>query len=105
MFEFFINGLVFISFVVALYFLYAYVRERNIKFPWWKWLLCCGWLLGLLLVFAFIGTAVGEGEPGAAMRGGVAFLILLALAGVLVFALCFPGVLPGFRKRAGAGAK
>ena len=105
MFAFLINGLVMLSFVAALYCLHGYVRERKLPFPWWKWLLCAGWLLGLLLVFAFIGTAVGEGDPGAALRGGIAFLAIAALGGVLVFALCFPGALPGTKKAAGAGAE
>lgn len=105
MFEFIINGLVMVSFVAALFYLHAYVRERGLTFSWWKWLLCGGWLLGLFLIFAFIGTAVGEGEPGAALRGGIAFLTLIALTGVLVFALCFPGFLPRLRKNTAAGIK
>ncbi len=105
MLEFIINGLVLVSLVVALYCLHGYVRESNIRFPWWKWVLAAGWFLGMLVVFGFIGTAVGEGEPGAALRGGIAFLILLALAGVAVFAVCFPGALPGGKKNRAEAVK
>lgn len=98
MFEFIINGLVLVSLVAALYCLHGYVKERNLKFSWWKWILAGGWLLGMLVTFAFIGTAIGEGEPNAALRGGIALLILLAFSGLIIFALCFPGILFGFRK-------
>ena len=101
MFEFIINGLVMVSFVVALYCLYGYVKERKFKFSWWKWILCSAWLLGMFLIFAFIGTAVGEGEPGAAMRGGIAFLIIVALSGAAVFAICFPRSLRNSEKSNG----
>lgn len=98
MLEFMINGLVMVSMVVALYCLKGYVQVKGIKFPWWKWLLSCAWLLGMSLVFAFIGTAIGEGEPGAALRGGGIFLAILALAGVCIFTLCFTQVLTRNKK-------
>ena len=100
MFEYMVNGLAMVSYVVALYCLYAYTKERNLTLSWWKWILCAGWLLALLLVFAFIGTAIGEGEPQAALRGGALFLGIVILAGGLGGALCFSGSLPRFHQAA-----
>ena len=98
MFEFIVNGLAMVSYVVALYCLYCYAKEKNLRFSWWKWILCSGWLLALFLLFAFIGTAVGEGEPRAALRGGAIFLAVESLAGAVVGALCFSEALPRFKK-------
>jgi drug/metabolite transporter (DMT)-like permease len=89
MFELIINSMVIVSLLVAIYALFNYLKEKNEKFAWWKWSLSILWLLAVLLIFGFIGTTIGEGEPGAALRGGGVFLVLLAISGVAFFRLLF----------------
>ncbi|WP_035267560.1 hypothetical protein [Desulfitibacter alkalitolerans] len=49
---------------------------------WWNWLLISLWGVFLLFTFAFVGTAYGEGEPRAAMVGGIIFGIMTIVSGV-----------------------
>jgi hypothetical protein len=91
MFEFIINGLVTVSFLAVIGITLFYQREKAQKFAWWKWILLVLWLVGFLIVFGFIGTAIGEDEPGAALRGGGAFLAILAVMTVVFYRLLFGG--------------
>ncbi len=91
MFEFIINGLVLVSLLTVIYALFNYLKEKGEKFAWWKWTLSIFWSIAFLLVFGFIGTTIGEGEPGATLRGGAALLALLVISGVLLYRLFFSG--------------
>ncbi|RJE48531.1 MULTISPECIES: hypothetical protein [unclassified Dehalobacter] len=92
MFGLIINSLVIISLLIAIYALFNYQKEKGEKLAWWKWTLSILWLLTVLIVFAFIGTAIGEGSPQVALRGGITFLVLLAISGVVFFRLFFVGI-------------
>ncbi len=107
MFEFIINGLVLVSLLTAIYALFNYLKEKGVKFAWWKWTLSVFWIIAFLLVFGFIGTTIGEGEPGATLRGGAALLALLVVSGIVLFRLFFGGAKskPGVEQPAGQDVK
>ena len=92
MFEFITNGLIWVTMLLLIYFLCAHLRKKGRKLAWWKWVLFVAWLLFAYISIGFIGTAMGEGEPGAALRGGGAFLVLTLVSGFVLFryilALC-----------------
>jgi len=88
MWIFIINGLVITAIIAAIYFLYLYLKETGRKIAWWKWLLTIFWIIGTFIVIGFIGTAIGEGSPQAALRGGGFFLAIVLVSGILIFRFC-----------------
>lgn len=64
-----------------------WMEDRGTPMPLWKWGLAAGWLLGLGVTIAFVGTSLGENEPRAAGLGGLIFGTILIIAGVVIWRL------------------
>ena len=61
-----------------------WMEDHDIAMPFWKWLLCAGWMLFFGFTIAFVGTSAGENEMNAAVVGGIIFgLILIITAAAL----------------------
>ena len=80
----FIEGILFCVVVLALR---AWARDRSIPLAWWKWLAFGAWVLLAGFSIAFIGTSFGEGEPTAAIRGGLLFGLVSVIAAVALWRL------------------
>ena len=78
----FIEGILFCVTVLALR---AWAMDRAIPLTWWKWLGFGSWVLLAGFTLAFIGTSLGEGEPTAAIRGGLLFGLVSVIVGVAVW--------------------
>ena len=78
----FVEGIIFCVMILALR---AWARERAIPVRWWKWLAFGLWVLLTGFTLAFVGTSVGEGEPTAAIRGGLLFGLVSVIVGVAVW--------------------
>ncbi len=61
-----------------------WTEDRGVAMSPWRWFLVIVWILFAGFTIAFIGTSLGEGEPTAALRGG---LIFGALSVVTFFAI------------------
>ena len=85
----FVEGVLFCVMVLALR---AWARDRTIPLTWWKWLVFAVWVLLAGFTIAFVGTSLGEGEPTAAMRGGLLFGLVSAIVGVAVWRVWLIGV-------------
>ena len=68
-----------------------WAEDHGIPMPPWKWLLFVAWLGLAGFVLAFVGTSLGEGESGAALRGGVLFGAITIISGVGVWRLIAAG--------------
>jgi len=84
----FVEGILFSVMVLALR---SWARERSIPLPWWKWLAFGVWVLLAGFTIAFVGTSFGEGEPTAAVRGGLMFGLVSVIAAVVVWRLWMIG--------------
>lgn len=60
----------------------TWMEDRRTPMPWWKWLLFTLWVLWLGFTIAFIFTSLGEGEPTAAVKGGIIFIVVTIITGV-----------------------
>lgn len=60
----------------------AWMEDRNVPMPVWKWLLLGLWVLLLGVTIAFVGTSLGENEPVAAGKGGLVFGLITLISGV-----------------------
>ena len=69
----------------------AWALDRAIPMPWWKWLAVGMWALFTGFTIAFVGTSLGEGEPTAAVQGGIMFGIVAVLSGAGVWRLWMIG--------------
>lgn len=84
--QFFTSGLfwfiegIFAFFVVLG--LKTWAEDRSIPMPWWKWVLSMLWLGLAGFTLAFVGTSLGEGEPHAALMGGIIFGVVSVILGV-----------------------
>ena len=78
-FFWFMEGILFCIFLLAVG---AWVGERSIPMPWWKWLALVVWIFFSGFTIAFIGTSLGENEPGAALKGGILFGLISVISGV-----------------------
>jgi hypothetical protein len=78
----FVEGILFCVMVLALR---AWARDRAISPSWWKWLAFGAWVLLAGFTIAFVGTSLGEGEPTAAIRGGLLFGLVSVIVGVAVW--------------------
>ena len=74
--------------------IWAWALDRAIPIPWWKWLAVGMWALFTGFTIAFVGTSLGEGEPTAAVQGGIMFGIVAVLSGVGVWRLWMIGAGP-----------
>ena len=68
-----------------------WAEDRAIPTPWWKWAAVLLWVLLAGFTIAFVGTSLGEGEPTAAVRGGLLFGFLSVLSGVAVWRVLLIG--------------
>jgi len=59
----------------------AWMEDRSIPMPLWKWILFVAWLAFGGFTIAFVGTSIGEGEANAALRGAVLFGIIAVVSG------------------------
>ena len=73
----------------------AWLAGRGIVMTFWKWLLVVLWILTTGFTIAFVGTSLGEGEPTAALRGGIMFGVVAIIMGV-----AFWRIIRGQRRRA-----
>lgn len=71
-----------ISLTILVFALKEWNQKREQTLKWWQWLLTAVWGIAVLATIAFIGTAFGEGEPRAAVTGGVFFGLIVAVSGV-----------------------
>jgi len=78
----FVEGILFCVMVLALR---SWARERAIPLAWWKWIAFGMWVLLIGFTLAFVGTSLGEGEPTAAIRGGLLFGLASVILGVAVW--------------------
>ena len=69
----------------------AWALDRAIAMPWWKWLAVGMWALFTGFTIAFVGTSLGEGEPTAAVQGGIMVGIVAVVSGVGVWRLWLIG--------------
>ncbi len=60
----------------------AWLIDRGTPMTFWKWLLVGLWILTACFASAFVGTSLGEGEPTAALRGGIIFGVTTIIMGV-----------------------
>lgn len=69
--------------------LYEISKGKGVK--WWGWALAALWGVFLMLTAFFVGAAVGESEPQAAVKGGLTFGFLLLVFGVTLWRWVFSG--------------
>ncbi len=60
----------------------AWMEDRGVPLPFWKWILIGIWILLFSFAIAFVGTNIGEGEMNAALIGGIIFGLLSVITGV-----------------------
>ncbi len=78
-FFWFLEGILFCIFLLAAR---AWAEDRSIPMPYWKWIALVVWIFYTGFTIAFIGTSLGEGEPSAAVRGGILFGVIAVISGV-----------------------
>jgi hypothetical protein len=61
--------------------------DRGLPMPWWKWVVTALWFCLAGFTLALVGTSIGEGEPRAALMGGLFFGVLTVIAGVAFWRL------------------
>ena len=69
----FIMGIIFTIVMLAFK---IWMEDRKVVMNWWKWLLWGFWILLTGFTIAFIFTSLGEGEPTAALKGGILFSLI-----------------------------
>jgi hypothetical protein len=75
----FLEGIFACLFVIGFKF---WAEDHEYNMPFWKWLLLGVWILLLGFTLAFVGTSLGEGEPNAALFGGIIFGLITIISGV-----------------------
>ena len=78
----FIEGVVASVVIIAFHY---WMQDRGIKMTWWKWLITAAWFLLAGFTPAFVGVSLGEGEPHAALLGGIIFGCLTIVGAVAVW--------------------
>jgi len=74
----FIMGIIFTIVILAFK---IWMEDRKTAMNWWKWLLWGIWILLAGFTIAFIFTSLGEGEPTAALKGGILFSLIAIIFG------------------------
>ncbi|HHS13308.1 MAG TPA: hypothetical protein ENN03_06010 [bacterium] len=69
----------------------VWAEDRSVSMPWWKIGLIVLWWAWAGFTAAFIGTSIGEGEPHAALMGGIVFTVPAIVAAVLLWRFLGPG--------------
>ena len=62
----------------------AWMADKQIPMPWWKWLLAGAWLVFVAVSIAYVGTSLGEGEPHAARMGALFAGVLAVISAVIL---------------------
>jgi hypothetical protein len=88
-----------VLFCIVILALQAWAEDRSIPLTWWKWLAFGLWGLLAGFTIAFVGTSFGEGEPGAAIRGGLLFGLVTVISGVVLWRLWMIGTGSGGKGR------
>ena len=88
----FIEGILFVIVIMAGR---AMLQDRGIQAAVWKWALFVFWIFLGGFTIAFVGTSYGEGEPVAAVKGGLLFGLITVISGVGVWRLLFSGARSG----------
>ena len=88
----FLEGVLFCIFILAVR---AWAEDRSIPMPYWKWISLGAWVFLAGFTLAFVGTSFGEGEPAAAIRGGILFGVIVVIAGAGLWRLLKIGNNPG----------
>jgi hypothetical protein len=65
----------------------VWMEDRGVPMPWWKWVLTVLWFCLAGFTVALVGTSLGEGEPRAALMGGIVFGVLTVIVGVAFWRL------------------
>ena len=91
-FFWFVEGMLFVVVILAVR---AWVADRGLRTQAWKWLLFLLWIGLAGFTIAFVGTSFGEGEPDAAIRGGLLFGLISIISGVGVWRLFMTGAVSG----------
>ncbi|MDT8436232.1 MAG: hypothetical protein RRA92_05695 [Gemmatimonadota bacterium] len=94
----FLEGILFVVVVLAFR---AWMHDRGVPLPAWKWAVFLLWLGFAAFTIAFVGTSFGEGEPTAATRGGLLFGTAAVIGGAAAWRLLMRGREPGGRHTAG----
>ncbi|MFQ6038434.1 MAG: hypothetical protein ACE5LV_07440 [Candidatus Aminicenantales bacterium] len=69
----------------------AFMDDRAIPMPFWKWMLAGLWAVFFGFMIAFVGTSFGEKEVRAALLGGAIFGVLTVITGVGLWRLLMLG--------------
>jgi hypothetical protein len=78
-----------------------WTEDRGVPIPWWKWVVTALWFCLAGFTVALVGTSLGEGEPRAALMGGIIFGVLAVITGVAVWRiLIFSGSRPTTKHKA-----
>ena len=63
----------------------AWMQDKHIPMPWWKWLLVCVWLILVGTGIAYVGTSLGENELQAARMGGLFTAVIAIISAVMLW--------------------
>jgi len=63
----------------------AWLADKGLRVPFWKWPLIVGWILFVGVAIAYVGTSLGEGEPQAATIGGLLAGTAAAISGAVLW--------------------
>ena len=88
----FVEGILFVVVILAVR---AWAQDRGLPMPIWKWVLFLLWVALAGFTIAFVGTSYGEGEPVAAVKGGLLFGLITVISGVGVWRLLLAKSNPG----------
>jgi len=84
--QFFSSGLFwFLEGIFACLFIIGFkywAEDRGYIMSFWKWLLLGIWIVLFGFTLAFVGTSLGEGEPNAALFGGIIFGLITIISAV-----------------------
>ena len=75
----FLEGIFACLFIIGFKF---WAEDREYIMPLWKWLLLGIWIVLFGFTLAFVGTSLGEGEPNAALFGGIIFGLITIISAV-----------------------
>ena len=84
----FIEGVLAVLVVIGLK---TWAEDKGVPMSYWKWILFVVWVLFFGFTLAFIGTSLGEGEPHAAVIGGIVFGLISIISGVGLWRLVLTG--------------
>ena len=88
----FVEGILFCIMVIGLR---AWAQDRAIPTPWWKRVAFVVWVLLASFAIGFATTSWGEGEPTAAVRGGLLFGFIAVASGVALWRIWMIGASSG----------